>query len=111
MLRHQAILPHLVEVCASIHDRCGVVLIGSVTRGAERPDSDIDLNLIFPGDECPLGRHPYVDHDNRWQLVHKGDVDGLRVDVAWETEHALLKRLQSDDVLHCWPFSRGRVPS
>lgn len=109
MGRHQDAIPHLVGVCSQIHESCGVVLIGSVARGAERPDSDIDLNIIFPGDVCPIGQHPYIDYDNRWQLMIKDAVDGIRIDVAWETECALLDRLRSDDVLNCWPFSNGRV--
>jgi predicted nucleotidyltransferase len=109
MTIQQDILPRVVEICASIHDRCGVVLIGSVARGAERADSDLDLNLVFPGDERPVGRHPYVAEDNRWQLVVKDKIRDIRVDVAWETERALLARLQSDEIRDCWPFSWGRV--
>lgn len=107
--RHHDIIPQLVEACASIHSGCGVVLIGSVARGTQHSDSDIDLNLVFPDDDRPLGQHPYVADDNRWQLVLKGVVCGIRVDVAWETERALLKRLQSDDIVNSWPFSNGRV--
>ncbi|MEQ8786292.1 MAG: nucleotidyltransferase domain-containing protein [Pirellulaceae bacterium] len=93
----------------SIDARCSVVLIGSVARGEQRTRSDLDLNLIFPGDECPLGRHPYVAEDNRWQLQVKDQIEGVRIDVAWETEHALLGRLRGDDVVNCRPFSQGRV--
>ncbi len=109
MSRHHEIIPHLLEVCSSIHNDCGVVLIGSVARGTERPESDIDLNIIFPEDVCPVRQDSYIDDDNRWQLVIKDNVQGIRVDVAWETRFALLKRLRSDDVLNCWPFSNGRI--
>ncbi len=106
---HHDIIPHLLDVCVSIHDECGVVLIGSVARGTERPDSDVDLNIIFPGDDCPVQQNSWVDDANRWQLVMRDNVQGIRVDVAWETEHALLKRLRSDDIINCWPFSKGRL--
>jgi len=106
---HQDILPYLVDICASIHDQCGVVLIGSVARGTERTDSDIDLNIIFPRDEYPLNQSPYVDDDNRWQLRMKDHVQGIRVDVAWETERALLERLDGEEVINCWPFSTGKI--
>lgn len=111
MSQQLEILPQLVEVCSSIDEHCGVVLIGSVARGMECPTSDIDLNIIFPGDEPPARAHPYISDDNRWQLVVKDIVDGFRIDVAWETQSALLQRLQSDDVLNCWPFSNGRILS
>ncbi|MBW3600004.1 MAG: nucleotidyltransferase domain-containing protein [Planctomycetes bacterium] len=106
---HQEIIPHLLEVCISIHDRCGVVLIGSAARGAERADSDIDLNIIFPADEAPLRRSQYVDDDNRWQLKIKDRIRGVRIDVAWETQRALLDRLHGEDIINCWPFSSGRL--
>jgi hypothetical protein len=106
---HHDILPYLVEICVSIHDECGVVLIGSVARGTERMNSDIDLNIIFPRDECPLHRSPYVDDDNCWQLKLKDHVQEIRIDVAWETQTALLERLYGEDVVNCWPFSNGQV--
>lgn len=79
---HHDILEHLVSRCAAIHEECGVVLIGSVARGAERTDSDIDLNIIFPRDECPLGRSPYVDDHNRWQLRVRDELQGIRIDIV-----------------------------
>ncbi|WP_366917903.1 nucleotidyltransferase domain-containing protein [uncultured Gimesia sp.] len=86
---HQRIIPGLLEVCASIHPDCAVVLIGSVAQGTERPCSDLDLNLIFPGDELPQNQHPYVGDDNRWQLVVKDKIEGIRIDIAWETQQVL----------------------
>ena len=106
---HQEILPQLVGICASIHSECGVVLIGSVARGMERANSDVDLNILFPGDECPLGLSPYVAADNRWQLKVKDVIQGIRIDVAWETEQALAERLNGDGVANCWPFANGKV--
>jgi predicted nucleotidyltransferase len=106
---HHEILPGLVEDCTRIHDRCGVVLIGSVARGTQRASSDIDLNIVFPDDEGPLRASPYVAEDNRWQLKVKDEIHGVRIDVAWETQHALLDRLRGDDIVNCWPFSMGRV--
>jgi len=106
---HQEILPQVLGTCASIHEECGVVLIGSVARDAARPDSDLDLNIIFPRDECPLGMSSYVESNNRWQLQLKDVVQGVRIDVAWETEHALLERLSGDEAVNCWPFSGGTI--
>jgi len=56
-----------------------------------------------------LNRSPYVDEDNRWQLQVKDHVQGFRIDVAWETQRALLKRLQGEDVVNCWSFSQGEI--
>ena len=106
---HQEILPRLVEICTSIHPVCGVVLIGSVARGMERADSDVDLNILFPGDDCPLEVSPYIAADNRWQLKVKDEIEGIRIDVAWETEHGLMDKLSGDGAMYCWPFSNGRM--
>jgi predicted nucleotidyltransferase len=109
MGRHQEILPQLVEICTAIDPECGVVLIGSVARGVERANSDIDLNILFPGDECVVGVHRYIAADNRWQLQVKDQIEGIRIDVAWETEQALLERVSGDGAACCWPFSQGQV--
>lgn len=106
---HQRIIPGLIEVCTTIHPYCGVVLIGSVAKGMERPDSDLDLNLIFPGDECPTYKHSYVGGDNRWQLVVKDNIEGIRIDIAWETQRALSDYVAGPQVRACWPFSNGRI--
>jgi hypothetical protein len=106
---HQRIIPGLLEVCASIHPDCAVVLIGSVAQGTERPCSDLDLNLIFPGDELPQNQHPYVGDDNRWQLVVKDKIEGIRIDIAWETQQVLIDYVAGPQVRACWPFSNGRI--
>ncbi|MDP6446152.1 MAG: nucleotidyltransferase domain-containing protein [Pirellulaceae bacterium] len=109
MSSQRRVLPDVLGVCREIHDRCAVVLIGSVARGGERPNSDIDLNIIFPGDELPQQTHRYVDDDNRWQLQLKDEIRGVRIDVAWETESELMRHVTGDDVIHCWPFSNGVI--
>lgn len=109
MSKQQLLLPRLIDTCAAIHQACGVVLIGSVARGDEIADSDIDLNLIFPGDDRPLHVSSYVDEQNRWQLCHKDTIEGIRIDIAWETEAALHRRLAGDDIVNCWPLSKGKV--
>jgi hypothetical protein len=105
----QELLPQLVGICARIDPKCSVVLIGSVARSMERADSDLDLNIILPGDEVPLARHPYIADDNRWQLQVKDTIQSVRIDVAWETEQALRDRLSGGGIAECWPFSQGRV--
>lgn len=86
-----------------------MVLIGSVAQGKERPCSDLDLNLIFPGDELPENEHPYVDDNNRWQLVVKDNIEGVRIDIAWETQQVLTEYVAGPQVRGCWPFSNGRI--
>ena len=106
---HQVILRDLVEDIKSYHNECAIVLIGSVARGQERPESDLDLNIFFPDDDVTCHASPYVDTDNKWQLKMKCKVQGVRIDVAWETYQGLEERLQGDGPIHCWPFSNGKI--
>ncbi len=93
---HQDILPDLIEDIQSYHDECAIVLIGSVARGKERPESDLDLNIFLPDDDSACHASPYIGSDNRWQLKIKCEVRGIRIDVAWESYQRLGKRLQVD---------------
>jgi len=109
MSLHLDILPELVEEIKSHHRQCAVVLIGSVAKGIERPESDIDLNVFFPERDEDCDASPFVDDDNRWQLRMKGKRQGLRIDVAWETYEGLKSRLEGDGAVDCWPFSCGKI--
>jgi hypothetical protein len=106
---HQDILPDLVEDIKAYHDECAIVLIGSVARGEERPESDLDLNIFLPDDDGVSQPSPYIDGDNRWQLKIKRDVNGIRIDIAWETYERLAEHLQGDGAADCWPFSNGKI--
>ena len=50
MTKHRDILPEVVTILAQKHPGCAIVLVGSVRRGTERPDSDLDLAIIVPED-------------------------------------------------------------
>ena len=108
MSLHDAILPDLVEHVKSYHPDCSIVLIGSVARGRQRAESDIDLNIFFAAED-DVQASPYVDADNRWQLSMKPKFRGVRIDVAWETYDGLGQRLAGDGALRCWPFSNGKI--
>jgi hypothetical protein len=50
MSKHRDILPGLIEDLSFSHPGCAVLLGGSVQRGEERPDSDLDVFCVFDGD-------------------------------------------------------------
>jgi predicted nucleotidyltransferase len=108
MTLHRDVLGEIVEAFQTLDPACGIVLIGSVARGDERPQSDLDLNLFFSGLR-ELPRHSYIGDDNRWQLQVKDELRGIRIDVAWETYEGLEGRLQGDGPSVCWSFSRGTI--
>ena len=109
MSLQQDILPELVEEIRTHHQQCAVVLIGSVARGDERTESDVDLNIFFPDRRDDCYASPFVDDDNRWQLRKKIERQGVRIDVAWETYKGLQRRLEGDGPAKCWPFSNSKI--
>ncbi|MBC8356161.1 MAG: nucleotidyltransferase domain-containing protein [Planctomycetes bacterium] len=109
MSLQQDIVPELVKDINSYHDECAIVLIGSVAWGSERPESDIDFNIFFPNDHDDCRESPYIDSDNRWQLKVKGELHGIRIDIAWETYDGLEGHLLGDGPINCWPFSNGKI--
>jgi len=108
MTLHREVLGEIVETFQTLDPACGIVLIGSVARGNERPQSDLDLNLFFSGSGT-LPQHAYIGEDNRWQLKIKDELRGIRIDVAWETYDGLEERLQGDSPRDCWSFSRSEI--
>src|SRR6185503_14723479 len=78
-------LPHLTARCVEAHPDCGIRLQGSVARGQERLDSDIDLIIVVP--EGGLQRpNELLCADNHWsmQLVHDAPT-GMKLDINWVT--------------------------
>ena len=108
MALHREILGEVVETFRTLDPACGIVLIGSVAHGNEQPQSDLDLNLFFSG-SCELPQHAYIGNDNRWQLKVKDELQGIRIDAAWETYEGLEHLLHGDGPRGCWSFSRGEI--
>jgi len=50
MSRQRDILPEVVDELAAAYPRCAMLLGGSVSAGEERPNSDLDLFVVFEGD-------------------------------------------------------------
>jgi predicted nucleotidyltransferase len=46
MSKHREILPEVITLLGKEWPECRIVLLGSVQRGEERPDSDLDLIII-----------------------------------------------------------------
>lgn len=105
---HQEVLSGIVEEIKTYHTECGIILIGSVATGTERPESDLDLNIFLPEADTTHA-NPYIDDDNRWQLRVKAVIRGVRIDVAWETYDGLKTQVSGDGAANCWPCSRGKV--
>ena len=97
MSRHRDALPGIVKTLLARFDRPGIMVFGSVQRGAERPDSDLDLIVIYEGDG-----ELRVERDAPF-----GDV-GIRVDVVLFPE-AAFHRLAEKEWYLFWEFSQAEI--
>ncbi|GEM_PF-2784919 len=74
---------------------CGILLAGSVQRGEERPDSDLDLFVVFPGDGAV-------------RLEHEESCEGIKVDLAVLPEDAFQREVKQH-WFRFWMFSRAEI--
>ena len=74
---------------------CGILVMGSVQRGEERPDSDIDLFVVFEG-------------DGRLGLTHETSPEGVKIDLALFPKATFLRQFEDEWFLY-WGFSRATI--
>ena len=98
------ILSEVTRAIQEHHTNCSILLIGSVARKEEGEHSDLDLNVFLPDASITS---PWVCQENRWQLQVKCVVQGIRVDVAWETFDFLDEHMKSDGPF--WILSFGEI--
>lgn len=98
----------LVERCREVDPNCGVQLQGSVARGGERPDSDVDLTVILTVEAVRspnelIHAHNHVAMSRVYVKEHAVDVD-----VNWIREDELRALIQSRGAFEWFMFLTGR---
>lgn len=86
------------RMIAELPDRypgCGILLAGSVQRGEEREDSDLDLFVVFP-DNGPV------------RLQHEESPEGIKIDLALFPEGGF-QRAVEEEGYKFWMFSRAEI--
>ena len=78
MEHHERALAAYVEQVAGDPETLGVVLIGSLARGAEREDSDVDVYLVVTAEAFARATA-----EDRWAWIDRKDIDypGSYIDV------------------------------
>ncbi|GGM17819.1 hypothetical protein GCM10010129_72510 [Streptomyces fumigatiscleroticus] len=73
MQHHEETLDAYVRRVAADPDAIAVILVGSVARGTERPDSDVDVCLVVPDDvfESAMAAHRVI-FDERSDVTYQG---------------------------------------
>lgn len=89
------ILSRLLEELPLRFPGCGVLVGGSVLRRTERPDSDIDLFVVFDGDG-PLGRQP------------EKSPEGIEIDLAVFPEKTF-RKLLPEEWFNFWMFANAEI--
>ena len=74
---------------------CGILVAGSVQRGEEREDSDLDLFVVFRG-------------DGQLDLTHETSAEGVKIDLALFPEEAFRRHVASE-WFNFWMFSRAEI--
>ena len=97
MSQHREALPGILEALVARFGRCAILVFGSVQRGAERPDSDLDLIVFYEGDGDLR-----VERDAKFPDV------GVRVDVVLFPD-AAFHRLAAKEWYLFWEFSQAEI--
>lgn len=95
-------VPDVVRTVVERFDPVRVILFGSVARGEDGPDSDIDILVVFDS----------IDYDERGELMARirGALTGrVAVDVYVTDERECRRRRDVVGSMHYWPLREGRV--
>jgi predicted nucleotidyltransferase len=107
MTRQRAALEFVIGKCREVDPECGIQLQGSVARGEERPDSDIDLTVVTSrADGLPFNE--FISRENHFAMtrvrLEKHDVD---VDINWLSVDELVDLVKTHGASDWWMFYRG----
>lgn len=107
--RQRRALEQLIARCREVDPSCGIQLQGSVSRGEEREDSDVDLTVLLTLAELPR-ENALLNATNRGRMIRTRDEAlGLNVDVNWLSEQELIERVDRHGALDWYMFLVGET--
>jgi len=110
MGKHRDIIPGIVEQIRRTGLECGVVLLGSVAAGTERPDSDLDFFVVMTQEgELKIPNTKIIDEEKGMQLIET-HVEGIKVHFAFWPADSFGKALDEEPHVY-YPFIRGVILS
>lgn len=97
----------MIARCVEAHPECGIRLQGSVARGNERADSDIDLTVVVPGDAL-LRDNELLSNSNHWsmRLLHD-ETTGATLNINWVGADELLELVKHTGAAAWYMFLKG----
>lgn len=109
MSKQQDTLPYLIQRCCEVDPNCGVQLQGSVARGVEREDSDIDLCIVIDPSGRELRFNEFLNDANHGaQIRVVAEPTGVNVDINWIYVPDLIEISQSSLAIWWHMFAFGR---
>ena len=97
----QQLIPEMVEIYGGL--LVSVILYGSVARGTQTDESDIDMAVILRSKESDDMKERMTDIIVDWELEHNKVLSVLRVDYAkfkiWEDTMPFYKNIKEDGVI------------
>ena len=109
MSKQQAALDYVVELCRQADPDCGIRLQGSVARGQEQPDSDIDLTVVL-SQEGPRRFNRIIREDNHFGMrLIPVEECGVQLDINWLRVDELLGIVRDRGAFDWWMFHQGRT--
>ena len=105
--QQRALLPYLIARITEIDPHCGIMLQGSVSRGTERSDSDLDLTVVF-GDVQKMHFNELIRPDNQFGMS-RVVVQSINIDINWYYATDLKRILQQDGACDFFIFSLGEI--
>ena len=107
MSKQKNALDYLITKCCAADPDCGIQLQGSVARGEEHPDSDIDLTIVLSQCE-PREYNELITKENHYSMtrvyIDKHDVN---VDINWLHAEELVDIVTNMGASDWWMFLRG----
>ena len=104
LTKHRQVLAKLVKKLPAQYPGCGILVWGSVMRGCERPDSDLDIFVVVQGDG-PIRIRQGWQAGKRYPENY---VDGVCLDMAIMPAETLAELLQHEPYKF-WFFARSHV--
>jgi predicted nucleotidyltransferase len=109
MSKQRDALAHLISRCVDAHPDCGIRLQGSVARGEERADSDVDLTVVVPSAGL-IRENELLFADNHWRMRRIIDpFTQVSIDVNWIGVSELLDSVEAHGASAWYMFFKGNT--
>lgn len=110
MSKHRDLVPGIVERIRRTGLECGIVLVGSVSQGTERPESDVDFFVVMTEEgELNIPNTKIIHEEKGMQLIET-HVEGITVHFAFYPADSFGKALDEEPHVY-YPFIHGVILS